>query len=257
MQPDYTITNIPLLPINKKAHLQKWARTYFADHLRELGFVSWRGEDLSWYKLVGGEVLLTVYLFDSFGYLPMMPCLSYGTHAAFVKPEMPHKVTERSVGGVFETMSYMYFDTPMRQMAHDIQVMATDTPDGGYRKFEETVLPIFDKIHTLEDAYRPFREYYLERREERLEHSPQYIDKEPFASMDFLDEAIWLNDTEMMELCARDPDLWYPIRKRESKRIQMQKDALNGHRDEYLRELERRKIRYLNKLQKEAGLKLK
>ena len=61
----------------------------------------------------------------------------------------------------------------------------------------------------------------------------------------------------MMELCARDPDLWYPIRKKDAKRIQMQKDALNGHRDEYLRELERRKNRYLNKLQKEAGLKLK
>lgn len=89
MKADYTITNIPLFPIDKKAHLQKWSRTYFADHLRELGFVSWRGEDLSWYKLVGGEVLLTVYLFDSFGYLPMMPCLSYGTHAAFVKPESP------------------------------------------------------------------------------------------------------------------------------------------------------------------------
>ena len=256
MKADYTITNIPLLPVAKKAHLQKWARTYFADHLRELGFVSWRGEDLSWYKLVGGEVLLTVYLFDSFGCLPMMPCLSYGTHAAFVKPEMPHKVTERSVGGVFETMSYMYFDTPMRQMAPDIRVMATDTPDGGYRKFEETVLPIFDSIHTLEDAYRPFREYYLEWREERLEKAPQYIDKQPFASMDFLDEAIWFHDTEMMELCARDPDLWYPIRKREAKRLQMQKDALNGHRDEYLRELERRKDRYLRKLQKEAGLKL-
>ena len=256
MQADYTITNIPLLPINKKAHLQKWARTYFADHLRELGFVSWRGEDLSWYKLVGGEVLLTVYLFDSFGYLPMMPCLSYGTHAAFVKPEMPHKVTERSVGGVFETMSYMYFDTPMRQMAHDIQVMATDTPDGGYRKFEETVLPIFDKIHTLEDAYRPFREYYIERRAQRLERVPQFMNQMPFASMDFLDEAIWFHDTEMMELCAKDPDLWYPIRKREAKRLQMQKDALNGHRDEYLRELERRKDRYLRKLQKEAGLKL-
>ena len=256
MNADYTITNIPLLPLNKKAHLQKWARTYFADHLRDLGFVSWRGEDLSWYKLVGGEVLLTVYLFDSFGYFHMMPCLSYGTHAAFVKPEMPHKVTERSIGGVFETMRYLYFDTPMRQMAPDIQVMATDTPDGGYRKFEETVLPIFDSIHTLEDAYRPFREYYLEWREERLEQAPQYIDKEPFASMDFLDEAIWFHDTEMMELCARDPDLWYPIRKREAKRLQMQKDALNGHRDEYLRELERRKDRYLRKLQKEAGLKL-
>ena len=256
MKAEYTITRIPLLPIDKKAHLQKWSRTYFADHLRNLGFVSWRGEDLSWYKLVGGEVLLTVYLFDSFGYLPMMPCLSYGTHAAFVKPEMPHKVTERSVGGVFETMSYMYFDTPMRQMAHDIQVMATDTPDGGYRKFEETVLPIFDSIHTLEDAYQPFREYYLERRAERLEQALRFMDQMPFASMDFLDEAIWFHDTEMMELCARDPDLWYPIRKREAKRLQMQKDALNGHRDEYLRELERRKDRYLRKLQKEAGLKL-
>ena len=256
MKIDYIISDYPLEPIDKKAHLQKWARTYFADNLRDLGFVSWRGEDLSWYKLVGGEVLLTVYLFDSIGYLPMMPCLSYGTHAAFVKPEMPHKVTERSIGGTFETMSFMYFDTPKRQMAPDLQVMATDTPDGGYRKFEETVLPILNGIHSLEDAYQLFRDYYIERRERRLAQVPQFMDQMPFASMDFLDEAIWLNDTEMMELCARDPDLWYPIRKKEAKRIQMQKDALNGQRDEYLLELERRKKRYLNKLQKEAELKL-
>ena len=256
MNADYTITKYSLLPIDKKAHLQKWARTYFADHLRDLGFVSWRGEDMSWYKLVGGEVLLTVYLFDSFGYLPMIPCLAYGMHAPFIKPEMPQKVTMREAGWVSETMNFLYFDNPKRQMAPDIQVMATDTPDGGYRKFEETVLPIFDSIHTLEDAYRPFREYYIERRAKLLEQAPQYIDEQPFASMDFLDEAIWFHDTEMMELCARDPDLWYPIRKREAKRLQMQKDALNGHRDEYLRELEQRRNRYLRKLQKEAGLKL-
>ena len=90
----------------------------------------------------------------------------------------------------------------------------------------------------------------------RLEKVPQYIDQMPFASMDFLDEAIWMNDTEMMALCARDPDLWLPIRRKEAKRIQMQKAALNGQRDEYLRELEGRKKRYLKKLQKEAGLKL-
>lgn len=72
--------------------------------------------------------------------------------------------------------------------------------------------------------------------------------------MDFLDEAIWLNDTEMMEHCAKDPDLWLPIRRREAKRLQMQKNALSGQRDEYLLELERRKDRILRKLQKEAGL---
>lgn len=256
MQADYTITKLTLLPIIKKAHLQKWARTYFASHLRELGFVSWRGEDLSWYKLVGGEVLLTVYLFDQFGYLPMIPCLAYGIHAPFVKPEMPMKVTMRSTGGVSETMSYMYFDTPMRQMSPEIQVMATDTPDGGYRKFEEKVLPIFNRIHTLEDAYRPFCKYYLDRRARLLERAPEYADMQVFASMDFLDEAIWLNDAEMMERCAKDPDLRYPNRKREARRLQMQKDALNGHRDEYLRELEQRRNRYLRKLQKEADLKL-
>lgn len=256
MQADYTINKFPLLPIDKKAHMQKWARTFFADHLRDLGFVSWRGEDLSWYKLVGGEVLLTVYLFDNFGHLPMMPSLTYGMHAPFVKPEMPQKVTMRESGWVSETMNFMYFDNPMRQMAPDIQVMATDTPDGGYRKFEETVLPILDGIHTLEDAYRPFREYYIDRRARRLEQAPQYADKEPFASMDFLDEAIYLNDREMMECCAKDPDIWYPIRRREAKRLQMQKDALSGHRDDYLRELERRKNRILRKLRKEAGLRL-
>ena len=60
----------------------------------------------------------------------------------------------------------------------------------------------------------------------------------------------------MMEHCARDPDLWLSIRRREAKRLQMQKNALNGHRDEYLRELELRKNRILRRLQKEAGLKL-
>ena len=256
MNADYTISKFTLLSIDKKAHLQKWARTYFADHLRDLGFVSWRGEDLSWYKLVGGEVLLTVYLFDSFGYLPMIPCLAYGMHAPFIKPEMPQKVTMRESGWVSETMNFLYFDNPMRQMAPEIQVMATDTPDGGYRKFEETVLPLFDGIHTLEDAYRPFREYYIDRRVQLLQKAPEYADRQVFASMDFLDEAIWLNDREMMERCTGDPDLWLHIRRKEAKRIQMQKDVLNGHREEYLQELEKRKSRYLRKLQKEAGLKL-
>ena len=256
MSTDYTITRLSPLPIDKKAHIQKFARTYFADHLRDLGFVSWRGEDLSWYKLVGGEVLLTVYLFDTFGMKPMMPVLTYGMHAPFVKPEMPQKVTMREAGFVTETMNFMYFDNPMRQMAPDIQVMATDTADGGYRKFEETVLPILDGIHNLEDAYRPFREYYIDRRVELMQRAPQYADRQVFASIDFLDEAIYLNDTEIMELCARDPDLWLSIRRREAKRLQMQKNALNGHRDEYLRELELRKNRILRRLQKEAGLKL-
>ena len=256
MNVDYTITRFSLLPIDKKAHMQKFARTYFADHLRDLGFVSWRGEDLSWYKLVSGEVLLTVYLFDNFGYLPMIPCLAYGMHAPFVKPEMPQKVTMRESGWVSETMNFMYFDTPKRQMTHEVQVMATDTADGGYRKFEETVLPILDGIHTLEDAYRPFREYYIDRRAQLMQQAPQYADRQVFASMDFLDEAIWMNDTEMIECCARDPDLWLPLRKREAKRLQMQKDALNGHRDEYRQELERRKNRILRRLQKEAGLRL-
>ena len=256
MNADYTITKFSLLPIDKKAHLQKWARTYFADHLRDLGFVSWRGEDLSWYKLVGGEVLLTVYLFDSSGMLPMMPALAYGMHAPFVKPEMPQKVTMREVGWVSETMKFLFFNTPKRQMAPDLQVMSPDTPDGGYRQFEETVLPILNGIQTLEDAYRPFREYYLDRRVSLLERAPQYADRQVFASMDFLDEAIWLNDTEMMERCARDPDLWLPLRRKEAKRLQLQKDALNGHRDKYLSELERRKSQILHKLQKEAGLQL-
>ena len=39
MKSDYTITNFPLLPINKKEHLQKWANTYFADPLREFELV--------------------------------------------------------------------------------------------------------------------------------------------------------------------------------------------------------------------------
>lgn len=260
MKADYTIPNFSRNPLDKKALLQKWARAYFADHLREKGFVSWRGEDLSWYKLVNNEVLLTVYLFNSSPYWVLFPCLGYGTHAPFVRPAMPEKITLTDCGGAnTEQHSAMLFDTPQRPMADDIPVMQTAAPDGGYRKFEETLWPMMSRIQTLDDAYQPFRKRYIEVNERRNRETPEYAGQSAVATMDFMDEAIWLNDTEMMDYCANDLKLFYAnsYHRKERPRIEKQMDAVYyGKRDEYLRYLEQRKEKILRKLQKEAGLRI-
>ena len=255
MQADYTITNKPNILSDKKAYLQIWARTYFAEHLREKGFVSWRGEDLSWYKLVNNEVLLTVYLFNSSPYWLLHPNLAYGTHAAFVRPAMPESITLRDFGGPnTEQHSVMFFDTPQRQMSDDIPVMQTDTLDGGYLKFEKMVWPMMSRIKTLEDAYLPFRKRYIKNSQGR---GRKYANEFPVATLDFMDEAIWLNDKEMMDYCANDLKIYYDgtYFRKERPRIEKQMDAVYyGKRDEYLRYLQQCREKILHKLQKEAGL---
>lgn len=258
MQADYTIRKLPHLPPNKKACMQIWARTYFADHLREKGFVSWRGEDLSWYKLVNNEVLLTVYLFNVMPYWLMEPCLGYGTHAPFIRPAMPEKIKLPDCGGFnTEQHSVMFFDTPKITMSDDIPIMYTATPDGGYRKFEETIWPMMSRIQTLEDAYQPFRKQYVESNEERNRKYPECAGNFPVATLGFMDEAIWLNDKEMMDYCANDLKIFYngSYHRKERPRIEKQMDAVYyGKREEYLQYLQQRREKILRKLQKEAGL---
>ena len=50
---------------DKKEMIQRCARGIYAEKLRNAGFVSYKGEDLSWYKVVGKDVIHSVYIFSS------------------------------------------------------------------------------------------------------------------------------------------------------------------------------------------------
>ena len=55
-----------------KEHLQRCIRTLkYPEVLRDAGFVSYNGEDLSWYKVLNHEVLQTVYLYSDCGRFPL------------------------------------------------------------------------------------------------------------------------------------------------------------------------------------------
>ena len=42
-------------------HTQRFMREVMADRLREEGFVSYKGEDIHWYRLVNNEVVQAIY----------------------------------------------------------------------------------------------------------------------------------------------------------------------------------------------------
>ena len=69
-------------------HTQRFMREVMAERLREEGFVSYKGEDIHWYRLVNNEVVQAIYfvtrhasLYSGGGFE-----LCYGCHPMFISP---------------------------------------------------------------------------------------------------------------------------------------------------------------------------
>ena len=65
----------------EKEHMQRCARGIYAEKLKKAGFISYNGDDLSWYRVINNEILNTVYLFSSlnmFSITPLRMEVGYG-----------------------------------------------------------------------------------------------------------------------------------------------------------------------------------
>ena len=75
--------------------LQEIVRPKCADLLRAHGFVSYKNEDLSWYRIFNGEVLQAVYFYSTNPSVPLMLRFSFGCHPLFLEPPIPHAFSNK------------------------------------------------------------------------------------------------------------------------------------------------------------------
>ena len=245
----------PIFKTKTEADISAWSKRYFYDKLTEQGFVSHQDKGLSWYKVIDNAILQTVYLYgDSF----MMPSLvlGYGCHPLFIQAPLPHKLRE-SLPPYDETIQSVHkFNTP-KVMYADSTINFPMTPEGGAELVDEIVFPHFAKLRTEEDAYRAHRDAVKSRLDEFLsrkslaEYNGWAVDK------DFVDEVIYMDDREMLEYCTHDLELSLYWREKDRKRVEEQRAAVyEGKRDEFLLMLEKRKRRFVKRLEKQVGIRV-
>ena len=74
--------------------------------------------------------------------------------------------------------------------------MAPATEQCGVEYLDEEVFPLFDQVHSIEDAYQMYRKRYIDREQ----RSPSHY---AFTTLEFDDFAIFMNDQEIYPLCLR------------------------------------------------------
>lgn len=244
----------PLEVFDRKTHLQQWARAVFSEKLKKAGFISYQNEDLSWYKVINGEVLLTVYLHTFSPVNPLVPAIGYGMHPLFIESPLPQKVSVR--GWVDnEVMARIYFNTPKIQFDESTYVLCPNTPLRGAEKLDEVLFPLFSSVHTIRDAYLVYKSRYLE----YAQTTPKSYDwrvRDILLTNDFIDMAIYLDDKEMYPICLHSLEEkigW----KKEEKRTQAQIQAIKfGNRNAYLEELDSRRLKLSRKLEDKLDIKI-
>lgn len=239
----------------QEAYLSRWAKEYFYDKLTEQGFSSFQDKGLSWYKVINGTFVQTVYLFSGFSGAMLKPDLGFGCHPLFIPAKLPQKIVDPSAYGWDNVvMSVKMFPGPFIQHAGSMVLQST-LPQAGAELLDEIVFPHFSNIHSLEDAYQAHRSYYTEKLDKfLLQHS--WAEYNGWATCrEFVDEVIYMGDWDMLKYCERDLDLSWCVGAKDRKRVTEQRNAVyGGERDAFLEMLAKREKRFLTKLEKNVIL---
>lgn len=263
MQSDYTLSNFPSIfsLIDKKEHLKRWSEKYCAEKLRKQGFVDYNQDALCWYKVLNGEVLQAVFIFNNTPFVPLNPTYCCVMHPLFVDVPIPYKVSIR--GTISEDDGFpVYLDTPQIEESEDCRVMATDSPGGGSERLDQVIFPTFSKASTLEEVYAYFKtnwwnyDWCFSAKDGGEEHKLNYRFSltRPMIAM-----AIYLDDQEMYPHCVK--------RLEECKRagrfcrdmdwvVSALAAIQEGNREEFLQGLEKTKKKMCKKLEKKLGIRI-
>ena len=247
---------------DKKGMLQRCARGIYAEKLRNAGFVSYKGEDLSWYKVVNSEIVQTVYLFSSWGMTPLLIQIEYGVHPLFIPAPIPQKVVFHSTWSD-EVMQEVFADAKRRIYDEKTEVMCFSTKEMGAEWLNTDVFPVFDRVKTEEAAYELHKQKCLDLIRRIKEKNPD-SQMQTIGSNWLVDEAIYFNDNEMQEKLL--DQLHRQVKRLQSRTISPQGEKrlawrcaqLNaiedGKREEFLELLEGRKKRFIGELQRKLGI---
>lgn len=244
MEPTYVIEHInPLLPV--KQRLQVWSRMYFADKLRAAGFISYNGEDLSWYRLVDGQVLQSVYLYSRSSSFTAFASVGYGMHPLFISAPMPQKPVVRGWTDD-EIMSKIHLRPPLTTTAEAPSLMVPATDLRGAEKLDEFILPLFEEHTTMVDAYLWYKARYV----------AMETQKRTFATLEFIDWAIYMDDTEFYPFCLRaleQRNCSYDPKDQKKKEAQIAA-MRDGQREAYMKTLNTKMKRNMTRLLKKVEI---
>lgn len=245
------------LQIERKSHLQEYAKACFAEKLHEHGFVSYKNENLSWYKIVNGEILMTVYIFTAWPIIPIIPYIGFGMHPLFVEAPIPQKVSIRGLSND-EVMTNVPMDMPLALFNETILVQCPATKGHGAEKLDDVVFSIFDSICSIEDVYRFYKNRHFTIKQYWNERGSEYSIN---VSDAFIDMAIYLGDTEMYPICQsriesmQQQSTGANWTMRDIERNQLRYCAIvDGQRTIYLAELEKRKKKNIRTIERKLGI---
>lgn len=254
--------------VTRNAHAKAFIQAVFADRLLAEGFRCPDEKLLCWYRVVNKEIVNSICFYTVWSSMPLMVSIGYGIHPLFTLPARIPSVYAPDRPTDAETFcNQPLLPDPdighchMNMYSADAQVYA---PEGGFGIYtlDGVLLPIMDKVQTIEDCYLMHKQNLLNQEFGSVEN------RLGAASITFMDEAIYCNDTEVFPCFA--PFLDQRIRFYENERIShptskslraalqhvmMQKHALyEGGRDEYLAYLQQQRMANIAQLKKKYGI---
>jgi len=189
-------------------HMQRYTRDVFAERLRQEGFVSYKGQDIHWYRLVNKKVIQTVH----FVAFHTAPCtfaeIKYGCHPLFVPPAfqkspimnglpdgvqicdcVPETIPGSTEYGVERLLLYSEFNNrPYR--VPDSLIMCSPDQNNGLDVLEK-LLPVLDRTTTPQACYKSHKDF-----------------RQRFANPDFsitsnyfVEEVLYWQDEELYSCC--------------------------------------------------------
>lgn len=256
--------------LTRNAHAKQFIQDIFAARLLAEGFTCPDDKLLCWYRVVNNEIVNSICFYTPWSSLPLMVSIGYGIHPLFTLPARISNVFAPNRPLDPETFRNQgLLPTPdighcyMNMYHPDAQVYA---PEGGFgiHTLDGVLLPVMDSVHTIEDCYLMHTQNRLNQALAPVENSLGA------ASITFMDEAIYCDDTEVFPHFA--PFLEQRIRFFEKEcekhpankslragldHVTRQKSALyEDGRAEYLIYLQRQRTANITQLEKKYGINL-
>lgn len=200
-----------------KAELQQYVGGVFYNKLSEDGFVSYNDEGLSWYRLRNKDVIQTVFFHvEHCSSLLLPPKIGYGTHSLFTPAPIPFPIRyhfgntydeyDREITETISALGRYESNDNFANTYPGTIVMCSPRDKQGLEKYEECVLPLFERCKTLDDCYAYHKNNVKERVRElqkfKPEGTPQRYDWliSDAVSVSFIDEALYLEDQDIYPL---------------------------------------------------------
>lgn len=257
-------------------YTQRYVQEVMADRLRQEGFVSRKGEDINWYRIVNEEVIQTVYFRTSKKYVPVWLEIGYGAHPFFIPPlfhKGPHlggnlgyeqyygripKLTPVSEGPAIRASMILKESNNIYRQPDVMVLCPADEYKG--RDILEQVLQMLEPLQSSRSCYEVHKLW----REKEIENG-MFLTMSPY----FVDEVIYWDDRSMLPYCwnyissmikflengEKTGKYFYKSHAEHLQQLRILKDYVESYRrEEYLHILKERQKKVLALLKKNTGL---